>query len=269
MSITNNINKKFLAFFGQHEIKINSKFLVGVSGGSDSMALLDIGLKAGLNISVAHVNYQLRKEESEKESIIVKQYCLENKLNFSIMGDGDSFKDLDRIQETMLDIAKGMRFFPPEKLVNKWIELGMIDETQKREPLPTWALKHTKDLRDVGINEKNDLRFITTEMLESLEPAMTDGDKVKAFKEKAKQGGIMTQEEEALLLKKAKRIVDNLKTKDQVLIQVSKIEPNLNLPKKILKSGPRKGTEIYENFCYDIADAYVIGSAYYKDKNIF
>ena len=34
--------------------------------------------------------------------------------------------------------------------------------------------------------------------------------------------------------------------------------PNLSLPKKILKSGPRKGTEIYENFCYDIADAYVI-----------
>ena len=82
MSITNSINKNFLAFFKQQEIKTNSKFLVGVSGGSDSMALLDIGLKAGLNISVAHVNYQLRNEESERESIIVKQYCLENKLNF-------------------------------------------------------------------------------------------------------------------------------------------------------------------------------------------
>lgn len=82
MSITDNINKEFLAFFKQYEIKTNSKFLVGVSGGSDSMALLDIGLKAGLNISVAHVNYQLRNEESERESIIIKQYCLENKLNF-------------------------------------------------------------------------------------------------------------------------------------------------------------------------------------------
>ena len=81
MSITNSINKDFLAFFKQQQIKINSKFLVGVSGGSDSMVLLDIGLKVGLNISVAHVNYQLRNEESERESIIVKQYCLENKLN--------------------------------------------------------------------------------------------------------------------------------------------------------------------------------------------
>ena len=82
MSIINNINKEFLAFFKQHQIKTDSKFLIGVSGGSDSMALLDIGLKAGLNISVAHVNYQLRNEESERESFIVKQYCLENKLNF-------------------------------------------------------------------------------------------------------------------------------------------------------------------------------------------
>ena len=82
MSITININKEFLAFFKQHQIKTNSKFLVGASGGSDSMALLDIGLKTGLNISVAHVNYQLRNEESERESFIVKQYCLENKLNF-------------------------------------------------------------------------------------------------------------------------------------------------------------------------------------------
>ena len=84
MSIINNINKDFLAFFKQHQIKTDSKFLVGVSGGSDSMALLDIGLKAGLNISVAHVNYQLRNEESERESFIVKQYCLENKLNLKI-----------------------------------------------------------------------------------------------------------------------------------------------------------------------------------------
>ena len=82
MSITNNINEEFLAFFKQYKIKINSKFLIGVSGGSDSMALLDIGIKAGLNISVAHVNYQLRLEESERDSLIIKQYCLDNKLNF-------------------------------------------------------------------------------------------------------------------------------------------------------------------------------------------
>jgi len=52
-------------------------------------------------------------------------------------------------------------------------------------------------------------------------------------------------------------------TKDQVIQQVSVTnELKLDLPKKILKSGPRKGREVYENAAYDIADAYVIGKAY-------
>ena len=55
----------------------------------------------------------------------------------------------------------------------------------------------------------------------------------------------------------------NNSTKDQVVTQVSeRNEPKLVLPKKILKTGPRKGLEVYENSSYDIADAYVIGKAY-------
>ena len=49
------------------------------------------------------------------------------------------------------------------------------------------------------------------------------------------------------------------KTKDQVADQVCE---HVTLPKKILKSGPRKGCSVYENYAYDIADAYVIGKAY-------
>ena len=51
----------------------------------------------------------------------------------------------------------------------------------------------------------------------------------------------------------------NIKTKDQVANQVCDF---VKLPKKILKSGPRKGLRVYENYAYDIADAYVIGKAY-------
>jgi len=55
----------------------------------------------------------------------------------------------------------------------------------------------------------------------------------------------------------------NVSTKEQVVQQVSQNnELRLDLPKKILKSGPRKGQEVYENAAYDIADAYVIGKAY-------
>jgi len=53
------------------------------------------------------------------------------------------------------------------------------------------------------------------------------------------------------------------KTKDQVVEMVfNEMKDKINLPKKILKSGPRKGLEVYQNCAYDIADAYVIGKAY-------
>ena len=37
------------------------KYLVAVSGGSDSMMLLSLCIKQGYDIVVAHVNYKLRK----------------------------------------------------------------------------------------------------------------------------------------------------------------------------------------------------------------
>jgi len=74
----------------------------------------------------------------------------------------------------------------------------------------------------------------------------------------------------ALNVNRARKLVNlkidrknkNISTKDQVLNFVHNQEPNILFPKKVLKSGPRKGLEVYENASYDIADAYVIGKAY-------
>lgn len=57
-------------------------------------------------------------------------------------------------------------------------------------------------------------------------------------------------------------------TKEQVLEQVQKFNSTLLWPKRILKSGPRKGLEIYDDCCYDRADAWVIGKAHLlENKN--
>ena len=57
--------------------------------------------------------------------------------------------------------------------------------------------------------------------------------------------------------------VCGISTKNQVLMWAKDQEVlgNLEWPKKILKSGPRKGLEIDSEFCYDMADAYVISRA--------
>lgn len=72
-------------------IENNDKIIVAVSGGPDSMALIDIlyklkedfALNYNINysISVAHVNHMLR-EESKDEKVYVENFCNERKINF-------------------------------------------------------------------------------------------------------------------------------------------------------------------------------------------
>lgn len=52
----------------------SEKYLLGVSGGSDSMMLLDLCAKQGFNVVVAHVNYKHRPTADRDENI-VKDYC--------------------------------------------------------------------------------------------------------------------------------------------------------------------------------------------------
>jgi len=66
---------KFLAFSKEKNlIQKGDKILVGVSGGIDSVALLDIlsklRNKLSLNIHIAHVNYGLRKESASDERFV-------------------------------------------------------------------------------------------------------------------------------------------------------------------------------------------------------
>lgn len=52
---------------------LKSKILLAVSGGVDSMVLLHLCKNQKLDISVAHCNFRLRREESEQETTFVKQ----------------------------------------------------------------------------------------------------------------------------------------------------------------------------------------------------
>ena len=65
----------------------NNTIVAAISGGPDSMLLLDILLdlrgKMNLNIVVAHVHHNLRKE-SDYEAIELEKYCKENNLIFEM-----------------------------------------------------------------------------------------------------------------------------------------------------------------------------------------
>lgn len=59
----------------QSLIDNNDKVLVALSGGADSVALLHILIKAGINCEAAHCNFHLRGDESDCDEKFVRSLC--------------------------------------------------------------------------------------------------------------------------------------------------------------------------------------------------
>ncbi|MEN9337612.1 MAG: tRNA(Ile)-lysidine synthase [Bacteroidota bacterium] len=58
------------------------KLIIAVSGGIDSMVLLELCQQLDWNIAVAHCNFSLRGLESDEDEIFVRDYCQERKIPF-------------------------------------------------------------------------------------------------------------------------------------------------------------------------------------------
>lgn len=61
----------------------DKKYVLAISGGSDSMALLDMCYQANYNIVVAHMNYQIR-DSAIIETKIVEDYCVKHGIPFFV-----------------------------------------------------------------------------------------------------------------------------------------------------------------------------------------
>jgi len=72
--------KKFI--IKNNLIKPGDKILLAVSGGIDSMIMTHLFLYAGYKIGIAHCNFSLRAEESDKDEEMVSKYAAENKIPF-------------------------------------------------------------------------------------------------------------------------------------------------------------------------------------------
>jgi len=74
---------KINGYFEDQEIGLaQNKFLLAISGGMDSMAMLHAFVSLKANISVAHINHGLRPEEGTEESALVKQFCQDRGIPF-------------------------------------------------------------------------------------------------------------------------------------------------------------------------------------------
>lgn len=68
--------RKFKDFVAHHGLfDPGDRILLAVSGGLDSMVMLDLFRQAGVAIGVAHANFGLRGKDSDGDEAFVSQYC--------------------------------------------------------------------------------------------------------------------------------------------------------------------------------------------------
>jgi tRNA(Ile)-lysidine synthase len=72
--------------------------LCAVSGGKDSMAMLDVLRRSGIKVACAHVNHQTRGQENENEQKLVEDYCSMYDIKCHILKLDPQFKTQSNFQ---------------------------------------------------------------------------------------------------------------------------------------------------------------------------
>src|ERR1700712_3738730 len=68
-----NLLAKFQELLQNLGITKKDRLLLAVSGGLDSVVLAYLSMMSGLEFAIAHVNFQLRGDESERDEAFVRQ----------------------------------------------------------------------------------------------------------------------------------------------------------------------------------------------------
>ena len=109
----------------------NVAVVVGLSGGMDSMALLDLLTLLEYRCIAAHCNFHLRGQESDEDALFVKRWCKANDVEFTSV-DFDT-QEYARDKKISIEMAaRDMRY--------KWFEI-----VRKQYGAEAIAVAHHKD----------------------------------------------------------------------------------------------------------------------------
>ena len=77
--------KQFLSHFEKEfDLNKDQKILLAISGGLDSRVMLDLFSRASIPVGVAHVNFQLRGQESKEDEEFVRKLCEDQRIPFFV-----------------------------------------------------------------------------------------------------------------------------------------------------------------------------------------
>lgn len=96
-------------------ISVNSSFIVGVSGGADSMVLLYVLKALGYKCLAVHCNFLLRNEESYRDEEVVRTFCLDH--NIALHVERFNTSDIAEQRKVSIEVAaRDLRYELFEKL---------------------------------------------------------------------------------------------------------------------------------------------------------
>jgi tRNA(Ile)-lysidine synthase len=99
-------------------INPSDKLLLSVSGGVDSMVLLQLCLKAGYDFSVAHVNFKLRGSDADADEALIISTCKSHQIEcFSTQVETQDYANQNKLSIQMA--ARELRYNYFNTLINQ------------------------------------------------------------------------------------------------------------------------------------------------------
>jgi len=113
-----NCEEKVRAFIADEQLlRSDGRYIVALSGGADSVALLTIMLRLGYSIEAAHCNFNLRGDESKRDEAFVKSLCEARQVPLHIIHfDTRTYASLHKVSIEMA--ARELRYHYFEQLLN-------------------------------------------------------------------------------------------------------------------------------------------------------
>lgn len=113
------ILQRIADFIQRQELAIaGDRILVAISGGADSVFLAYALKQLGYEIGLAHINYQLRGEESDEEEALVRQYADTWKVPLYVLNE-DTPSLLQFEKDSLQQVARRIRYEFFEELMDE------------------------------------------------------------------------------------------------------------------------------------------------------
>jgi len=108
---------KLCKFIEKEELlDANDKILLAISGGIDSMCMLDLFSKLDYNIAVCHINHSLRGTESDEDARFVEHRCTVLDVPFHLFKI-DTLSEVEKQKGNVQEIARQIRYKHFQQLV--------------------------------------------------------------------------------------------------------------------------------------------------------